>query len=529
MNSHEPTMGDTPSHSFGEEPDDVIPELRWYQTPFFRRLITACCPPLGILLLWRNPELTRRRKIIGTVLTVFYCVPYVAFILGILNLAGALEFEFRGGFGPSIVRRKTLPNYYLLDTDRAEKRKSLPLVSSSTARAWPTYWTDFRGPRRDGVYDEQPILTNWPARGPRLLWRQPVGGGYASFVVAEGRAFTIEQRHDEEVVTAYDIETGAELWAHSYPALFKEWMGGDGPRATPTYHSGLLYSMGAQGDLRCLGAGTGKLLWHKNVLTENGSSNLTYGMATSPLVVDDKLVVLTGRETEGRGVVAYHRLTGDRVWSALDDRQAYVTPLLTTLAGRRQILVVTSKRAVGLAPENGELLWEYPWSVQNNNMISMPVVVGTNRFFISAGYGAGCAMVEIVEKNGKLFAREVWRNRNMRNKFNASVLWENHIYGLDEGVLACIDAQTGEKRWRDGRYGYGQLLVAFGHLIVLGGEGDLALVRASPDRLHELARIRALAGKTWNVPALSQGLLLVRNCAEMACYDLRLPRSGSGR
>ncbi|MCX8109303.1 MAG: PQQ-like beta-propeller repeat protein [Verrucomicrobiae bacterium] len=528
MNNRDPNP--KPPNNISDQEQEGAPwELPWYQVPFFRRLFTAVFPPLGLWLIWANPERTRRQKITGTALTLLYIPVYLACVLAMLNLAGIVDFEFRGGFGPSIVRRKTLPNYVLLEMHRPEKRKPAAPALPQDDRARPTYWTDFRGPRRDGVYDEQPILTNWPAKGPRLLWKQPIGGGYASFAVAEGRAFTIEQRYDQEVVTAYDIETGHELWSHSYPAFFKEWMGGDGPRATPTYHAGLLYSMGAMGDLKCLAAASGKLLWQKNVLSDNNSSNLTYGMANSPLVVDEKLIVLTGRETNGRGVVAYHKLTGDRIWSALDDRQAYVTPLLTTLAGRRQILVVTSKRAVGLSPENGELLWEYPWTVQNNNMISMPVIVGTNKFFISAGYGAGCALVEIVEKDGRFMARQVWRNRNMRNKFNASVLYDNHIYGLDEGVLACIDVTTGKTRWRDGRYGYGQLLLASGHLIVLGGEGELALVRASPDRRHEVARINALSGKTWNVPALSQGLLLVRNCAEMACYDLRPPRPKTAR
>ncbi len=500
-----------------------VADLPWHQRPFYRRLFTAVLPPVGLWLLWRNPLHKRRQKIVGSVLACIYCLLYTAFVLWMLSIAGVIDFEFKGGFGPSIVRHKTVPNYHLLESHRTLQKESaaLPAPGSGLEGA---YWTDFRGPNRDGVYDEQPILTNWPARGPRLLWRQPIGGGYASFVVAEGRAFTIEQRRDEEFVTAYDVETGRELWAHGYPAFFKEWMGGDGPRATPTYSNGLLYSMGAQGDLCCLGAATGKLLWRKNVLADNSSSNLTYGMATAPLIVDEKLIVLTGRETKGGSVVAYHRLTGTRVWSNLDDQQAYVTPLLTTLAGRRQILVVTSRRAVGLAPETGELLWEYPWRVQNNNMISMPVVIGTNRFFISAGYGAGCAVVEIVQTNGRFAAREVWRNRSMRNKFNASVYWQDHIYGLDEGVLACVDARTGQRLWRDGHYGYGQLLLSSGHLIVLGGEGDLALVRASPDGWHEVARTRALTGKTWNVPALSKGRLLVRNCAEMACYDLRPPR-----
>lgn len=494
------------------------PDLPWFQTTFIRRFITAVCPPLGVWLLWKNPDRSRRQKIAGSILAASYCLPYTVLLLWLLSLAGIIEFEFKGGFGPSIVRHRTAPNYYLLETHRSSQSESAA-VPAPLATTEAPYWTDFRGPRRDGVYDQQPVITNWPSRGLKTLWRQPVGGGYASFVVAEGRAFTIEQRRTEEFVTAYDLETGRELWVHAYPAFFSEWMGGDGPRATPVYNLGLLYSMGAQGDLCCLGAANGKLLWRKNILADNSSSNLTYGIATSPLIVDDRIIVLAGGETRGRSVIAYHRLTGDKVWSALDDKQAYMTPLLATLAGRRQVVVVTSRRAVGLAPEDGALLWEYPWQAQHN--IGVPVIVGTNRFFLSAGYGAGCALVEVSATNGGFVARQVWRNRNMRNKFNPAVFAQDHIYGLDEGVLACVDARTGERRWRQGRYGYGQLLLASGNLIVLGGEGELALVRAVPDGWHEVSRIRALSGKTWNIPAMSQGRLLVRNSAEMACFDLR--------
>jgi len=498
------------------------PELPWYETRFFGRLLTILCPPVGLWLLWRHRGLSRTRKIIGTVLTALYAVPYSALAVWLLTVMGMVSLEFRGGFGPSIVRKKTLSNYYLLTNNRQDQ-KSRTAVPTAPAGESP-YWTDFRGPNRDGVYEEQPILTNWPARGPRLLWQQPIGGGYASFVVAEGRAFTIEQRHEEEAVTAYDVQTGLELWACTYPAMFTEWMGGDGPRATPVYRRGLVYSLGALGQLRCLGAATGKVLWEKNVLADTGSANLTYGMAASPLVIGEKLVVLAGHETKGKSVVAYHRLTADRIWSALDDQQAYTTPALVTLAGRAQLLVVSSRRAMGLSADDGKLLWEYPWRVQHGNAIAMPVQVATNRLFLSAGYGAGCVLVEVNGTNDVFTVREVWRNQNLRNKFNSSVFWQGCLYGLDEGVLTCLDTRTGERRWRDGRYNYGQLLLASGHLIILSGDGELALVRASPERRVEIARVQALRGKTWNVPALSQGRLLVRNAADMACFDLRPPR-----
>lgn len=504
------------------EPGILPVDLPWYRLPFFWGLIALVAPPLGLWLLWRNPEVTRRRKAVRTVLLGLYLPAWTVAAIWVLVLMGFLEVEWKGGFGPSLVRRKTAPDYRAVESSRAGQPSASRPEPTAAARAG-AYWTDLRGPRRDGHYTEQPIVTNWPARGPRLVWSQPIGGGYASFVVAEGRAFTIEQRRELEAVIAYQLDNGREAWVYTYPAEFTEWMGGDGPRATPTYHGGLVYSLGATGHLVCLSAANGKPLWEKDVLADNGRVNLHYGMAASPLVYEEKLIVSTGEGAPGRAVVAYHRLTADRIWSALDDKAAYVSPVLATLAGRRQVVTVTASRVVSLDPEDGRLLWEHPWTVQYDNAICMPVTVAPNRVFISAGYGAGCVLLEVTEAGGTWSARPVWRNRNMKNKFNASVFWEGHLYGLDEGVLCCVDAETGERKWRDGRYGYGQLLLARGHLVIVGGDGDLALVRADPAGFAEVHRSPALRGKTWNVPAFAQGRLLVRNSATMACYDLRVP------
>ena len=222
------------------------------------------------------------------------------------------------------------------------------------------YWPDFRGPRRDGRYDETPIRTDWPREGLPQLWKQPVGLGYASFVVADDRAFTIEQRRSQEVVAAYDVPSGRELWTHGWEGEFRESMGGDGPRATPTYDSGRIYALGALGELRSLDARTGALVWRRNILADNDAPNLNWGMSAAPLIVDDRVIVLPGG-APGKSVVAYNKLTGEPVWKALDDPQAYTSPMLVTLGGLRQILVVSARRAMGLTVEEGRLLWEYPW------------------------------------------------------------------------------------------------------------------------------------------------------------------------
>ena len=378
------------------------------------------------------------------------------------------------------------------------------------------HWTNFRGPDRDGHYRQQPVRTDW---GTSLapLWKQPVGGGYASFVVAEGRAFTVEQRGGRELAAAYDLATGRELWTNAWNARFQSGMGGDGPRATPTWHEGRLYALGATGEFRALDAATGRTLWQTNILRDASADNIEHGLSNSPLVVDNVVIVQPGG-ANGQSVVAYDRLSGKRVWSALDDRTSYASPMLVTVGGLRQILAFTEMRLVSLSPENGTLLWEFEWSPGNN--ASQPLITAPDRVFISAEHGA--AMLQLAPApGGRLTPRELWRTNRMNNKFTSPVLHDGFIYGLDESILACIDATTGDLKWKGGRYGYGQVLLASGHLIVLTEEGELALVRADPSAHHELTRFPAIAGKTWNHPAMSDGILLIRNIEEMAAYDLR--------
>jgi outer membrane protein assembly factor BamB len=394
---------------------------------------------------------------------------------------------------------------------------------AATADTPGTSWTDFRGPNRDGRYTATPIRTTWPREGLPRLWKQPVGGGYASFVVAEGRAYTIEQRRNQEVVAAYDVQSGRELWTNGWNAYFRESMGGDGPRATPTYHDGRIYALGAEGELRVLDAAKGTQIWRRNILTENSASNLSWGMSASPLIVDDKVIVLPGGST-GSSVVAYNRLTGEPIWKALSDEASYTSPMMATIAGVRQLVVVTATRAAGLTVDKGTLLWEYPWITFSGINVSQPIPFtheGRNLMFLSAGYGHGAAVFELVQNGSRFQTKTIWQNQRMKNKFTSSVLHDGNIYGLDESILASVNAVTGEQNWKGGRYGYGQVMLAGDHLIVLTEDGDVVLVRASPARHEEVARFSAIEGKTWNHPVIADGKLLVRNLQEMAAFDIR--------
>jgi outer membrane protein assembly factor BamB len=415
-----------------------------------------------------------------------------------------------------------LPQLDELDSSVGEELPSVapatpnpvPAIPSTSANLWP----DFRGPSRDGRYHGA-IRVVWPAEGLRRVWKQPIGPGYASFVTAGRRAFTIEQRRDREVVAAYDIETGRELWTNGWPGSFEEILGGNGPRATPTYHQGKVYALGALGELRGLDARSGAVIWRRNILTDSSAGNLTWGMSAAPLIVDDTVVVLPGGSS-GRSVMAYDKATGEPRWHALDDAQAYVSPMLVTLAGVRQILIVTASRAVGITTDAGRLLWEFPWPTTNGINVAQPVLLGRDRVFLSAGYGQGAAVLEIAREGEQFTTKTIWQNTRMKNKFTSSVLLDGHLYGLDEAILACIEAATGELQWKGGRYGYGQVLLAGGHLIVLTEDGDVVLVRATPEKHEELARFPAIEGKTWNHPIIANGRLLVRNVREMAAFDI---------
>ena len=510
----------------------------WYRS--LTALLLACLllPPLGLILLWIRPSLGIFRKLLGTLLLALLSIAHLHYFFG-------LRMELDGtGMGPIFSFHSSDTHYETLEKHRSEQDEqglqtafqSIPNVAeaqpsagleNSSTRAVNTTsvgasavdWPDFRGPKRDSRYAGA-IRTDWPEEGLPLLWRQPSGGGYASFVVTGGLIFTIEQRRQQEAAVAYDLETGREAWIQSWDANFQESMGGDGPRATPTWDEGRLYVLGATGELYCLEAKSGRTLWNLNILSENGAKNLTWGMSATPLVLDEKLIVLPGGGS-GRSVVAYNKVTGKPIWKSLSDKQAYTAPIHAKLAGMKQIVIISAKRVAGLQFSDGALLWEHPWVTQYDVNAAEPILVDENRIFISSGYGHGAALLKITPANGVFKVSTVWENNRMKNKFNGSVLEEGYIYGLDEGILACIDVETGERKWKGGRYGYGQILLASGRLIVLTEQGDLVLVEATPEVHRELARFSAIEGKTWNYPAIADGRLLVRNTAEMACFDLR--------
>ena len=332
---------------------------------------------------------------------------------------------------------------------------------------------------------------------------------------------TQEQRGQDELVVAYDFATGRPRWSHSDAARYENVVAGVGPRATPTIAEGRVFALGATGILNALDLATGRLLWSHRTVEENGGAPAMWGKAGSPLVSSGRVIVSVGG-TEGRGLVAYDAQTGEPVWAGGHDGASYSSPALVTLAGRLQVIVFNDASVAGHDPNTGALLWEQPWPPEQPN-VAQPLALGGDRVLVSAGYGVGSKVFGFASDDSTdLRAHLVWESPRLKSKFANLILHDGFVYGLDDGVLTCLDPATGERRWKGGRYGHGQLLLVGGLLLVQTEEGEAVLLDPAPDAPHELTRFQVLDGKTWNPPALVGSRLLVRNDREAALYELPL-------
>jgi outer membrane protein assembly factor BamB len=380
----------------------------------------------------------------------------------------------------------------------------------------------YLGPTGDGALAGPALNPDWNAAPPKLLWRQAIGLGWSGFVVAGRRAVTQEQRGEDELVSCYDVGTGALLWMHTNSVRFSETLGGDGPRATPTLDGDRVFAQGATGLLDCLDLATGRKLWSVDALASAGSANLTWGKSNGPLIDGDRVIV-TGGEG-GPSLLALDKGTGERLWVGGAAAASFASPALMDLAGRRQIVSVNADSVTGHDPQTGKVLWNHPWPGAQPK-VGQPLAISTNRVLISAGYGVGSSLLEITSSSdGGTTASQVWKSRSIRNKFSSLVVTDGFAYGLEEETLACLDLETGKRVWKDGKYGFGQVLRVGSLLLIQSEPGDVALVSATPGLWQEAARLRALTAKTWNPPALAGNVLLVRNDQEAAAY--LLPTAG---
>lgn len=397
--------------------------------------------------------------------------------------------------------------------DDAGDNESEPRLEIS-AEDWPEY----RGPNRDGVVTLDLPGVNW-TETPTEVWRHPIGAGWSSFAIVGGYAFTQEQRGDREHVVCYDAMTGEQVWEHSDPVQFSEPMGGIGPRATPTVSDSRIYALGATGLLNCLNALTGKKLWSRDILKEAGAKNINWAMSGSPLIADDKVIVIPGG-TDSNGVVAYDRLTGDRIWNSGNNSASYTAPVRADLLGVSQLLIFHGEGLSGHAIDDGKELWRLPWTNEPKVNAAIPIAVDDRSLLLASGYTVGSALIRFSLDGDDWSVEKVWESRKFKLKFNAAVRKGSYAYGLDEGILQCIDMRDGTSQWKRGRYKYGQLLLAGDVIVVQAEDGDIAVVSAAPERFEEIHRFPALTGKTWNHPVIWNGHLFVRNAEEAACFRL---------
>jgi len=459
-------------------------------------------------------------------------------VAAILLACGGWTLVRTGGFTSDLDHdfawrwAKTPEERLLAQADEPAAVPAAPAVLPATPAAPPAApavaatgadWPGFRGPHRDGIIPGVRIETDWSRSPPVQMWRRPIGPGWSSFAVRGDLLYTQEQRGDDEVVACYNATTGQPVWMHRDAARFWESNGGAGPRGTPTLHDGRVYAFGATGILNALDAGNGAVVWSRNAASDAGVKVPGWGFASSPLVVDEVIIVAAG----GR-LAAYDLASGDRRWLGPAGGGGYSSPHLLTIDGVAQVLLMSGAGAISVAPADGTLLWEQPWPA--GVRIVQPALAPDGDVLVSAGDegmgGAGLRRIAVAHGPGGWTIEERWTSKGLKPNFNDFVVHDGHAFGFDGAILACIDLKDGKRKWKGGRYGSGQLVLLpdQGLLLVLSEEGELALVGAAADQFRELARVPAIEGKTWNHPVLAGDRLLVRNGQEMAAFRLVLAR-----
>jgi outer membrane protein assembly factor BamB len=389
-----------------------------------------------------------------------------------------------------------------------------PVVTAKRAE-----WPGFRGPDRDSVIRGVQISTDWSSSPPVQMWRRPIGPGWSSFAVNGNLLYTQEQRGGEEVVSCYRVSTGEPVWRHRDATRFWESNGGAGPRGTPTLSNGRVYTLGATGILNALDAGNGAVVWSRNVASDVNAKIPMWGISSSPLVVDDVVIVAAGGK-----LAAYNVATGTPRWSGRGSGFSYSSPHLVRIDGVAQVLFMSGPGTTSVSPATGTVLWEHAWP---GGAIVQPALTGNGGILtntISMNGGLGMRRLAVARGAGGWTVGERWTSTGLKPYFNDFVVHKGHAFGFDGSILSCIDLQDGKRVWKGGRYGNGQLVLLADQdvLLVLSEEGELALVGATPDGFKEVAKFPVLTGKTWNHPVLVRDVLLVRNGEEMAAFRLSL-------
>lgn len=372
-------------------------------------------------------------------------------------------------------------------------------------------WPCFRGPDHNGISKETGWSVNWPAGGPKILWKAKVGIGFASLVVSAGRVYTTGNAKDTDTVFCFDANTGAEVWNYSYPAKLDPKYYEGGPSATPTVDGDRVFTLSKQGVVHGLDAAKGTLIWSKNLMEELKAKMPTWGFASSVLIDGDLAIVNVGALG-----TALDKATGKVVWSSGDNEAGYATAVPLEAGGRRAVALAIKEDVVALGVKDGKELWRFPWKTSYDVNAADPVFDGS-KVFISSGYNHGGGLFDVSAQPVK----KIWENKNMRNQFNSSIFWQGHIYGVDDNQLRCLAFDTGDVKWTEKSVGKGSLMLADGKLIVLSEKGELMVAEASAAAFKPISRAQVLGGKCWTTPVLANGKIYCRNAAgDVAAVDV---------
>jgi outer membrane protein assembly factor BamB len=407
--------------------------------------------------------------------------------------------------------------------------RSLPVLLLAVSFGRAADWPQWLGPTRDGVSSEK--VAAWKD-APKLLWRQPIGEGNSSPIVAGGRVYLHSKvkDKDEEEVLVLDASDGKEVWRKSYPrAAFKSDYG-NGPRATPVVADGKLYTYGITGILTCWDAAAGKQLWQVDALKKFAAPNLRFGASCSPLVEGQSVLVNVG--AKGASVVAFDKDKGEVIWKSQDDPASYSSPILVGKGKERQIIFLTQAAAIGLEPAEGKLSWRYPFKDALFENSCTPAVSGD--LLLLSAITLGSAGVRLSKSDGKPTASEVWKDSKLPSYFSTPVaVGSDHVYlvtarvnlfNLDasEADLRCVEASSGKSLWvkqKVGKFHAALLRTGNDKLLMLEDSGNLVLLDPGPKEYKELARSK-VCGATWAHPALANGKLYLRDAKEIMCLQL---------
>lgn len=380
-------------------------------------------------------------------------------------------------------------------------------------------WPGFRGPARAGIQSGAVIASDWNKQPPRELWRIRVGPAWSSFAVAGDFLFTQEQRGDYEAVVCYQADSGREVWAQEIQSRFFDALGGLGPRATPTIDEGYVYALAAEGWLIKLSGVDGEIKWKVDLKELTKQPPPMWGYAGSPLV-HEGLVIVHAAGSGDRGLLGFDAETSEVRWSVPVDKDSYSSPHLATCFGEKLVCFLGNEGLSLFRPETGEKALFHEAKTMGYRALQPAILTG-ERILFTSEYG-GASLIQVSRAEAGLTSTELWNSRGLKPDFNDFVVHEGYAYGFDGAIFACLDLATGERRWKDGRYGKGQVLLLrdSGLLLVVSEKGELVLLAANPQEHQELFKRQVLDGKTWNHPVVVRNRLYLRNAGEAACFEL---------